>query len=90
VPPKWLRRQSDYAAGGIDVVAGTVAVTDWSAWPPELWLHYDRTDGWTKVLLPSGRLHETSQLEPAAGESSSRSAKPKILDEPLVNACSVG
>jgi glycosyltransferase involved in cell wall biosynthesis len=41
VPTNWLARQCRYASTGIDVVAGTVAVTDWQNWPPALRLHYD-------------------------------------------------
>ena len=33
VPAHWLARQLAYAAAGADVVAGTVEVADWSAWP---------------------------------------------------------
>ena len=41
VPPDWLARQCEYAAAGVDAVAGTVAVTDWQEWPPELRVHYE-------------------------------------------------
>jgi hypothetical protein len=49
VPPAWLARQFAYARAGADVVVGTVAVQDWSLWPPLLASTYrsvyDRTEG---------------------------------------------
>ena len=39
-PADWLARQLRHAAAGADVVAGTVAVEDWSPWPPPLAVTY--------------------------------------------------
>lgn len=36
VPPCWLSRQLHYAERGWDAVIGTVSVTDWSEYPPEM------------------------------------------------------
>ena len=36
VPPRWLRRQLEYANAGWDVVLGTVTVTDWDGHPPHV------------------------------------------------------
>jgi len=33
VPPRWLRRQLEYADAGCDVVLGTVTITDWDGHP---------------------------------------------------------
>jgi glycosyltransferase involved in cell wall biosynthesis len=49
VPPNWLRGQLELAAGGADLVVGTVEVDDWSSHPPYVearWrAGYDRRDG---------------------------------------------
>lgn len=42
VPAGWLRRQLRHAAGGADLVAGTVEVDDWSSWPGPLPSRYER------------------------------------------------
>ena len=36
VPPRWLRRQAEYANAGWDLVLGTVTVTDWDGHPPHV------------------------------------------------------
>ncbi len=41
VPPGWLRWHLAHFAAGADLLAGTVAVDDWSGWPVELPAAYD-------------------------------------------------
>lgn len=36
VPPDWLARQVDLADDGADVVAGTIEIRDWEAWPEQV------------------------------------------------------
>jgi glycosyltransferase involved in cell wall biosynthesis len=36
VPARWLRQQVHYGDQGWDAVAGTIRVTDWSGYPPEV------------------------------------------------------
>ncbi len=42
VPPGWLVGQVRHAVDGVDVVAGTVVVDEWSAWPADLPPRYER------------------------------------------------
>ncbi len=42
VPAGWLRWHLDHAAAGADLVAGTVVVDDWSAWPDDLAARYEQ------------------------------------------------
>jgi len=42
VPPNWLRAHLAHAADGVDVLAGTVVVTDWLSWPAEISASYER------------------------------------------------
>jgi hypothetical protein len=42
VRPDWLRWHLGHARAGADLLAGTVVVDDWSAWPPHLAAVYER------------------------------------------------
>lgn len=42
VPPDWLCDQIRLADAGSDVVVGTIAVDDWSEWPSEVRLGFER------------------------------------------------
>jgi len=41
VPPDWLGWQLRWARSGADLLAGTVTVEDWSAWPSDLPARYE-------------------------------------------------
>jgi glycosyltransferase involved in cell wall biosynthesis len=49
VPPNWLRWHLAWAQRGADLLAGTVTVDDWSAWPPDLPFRYEL--GYRSVAL---------------------------------------
>lgn len=52
VPPDWLEAQLDLARAGWDAVAGPIAITDWTSWPPAVPLRL--------------RAHHRAQPAPAA------------------------
>ena len=55
VPSHWLAGQLDYAAGGAELVAGTVTVNDWDERPPAVRLAY--TDHYSRPQRTDGHGH---------------------------------
>jgi glycosyltransferase involved in cell wall biosynthesis len=55
VPPHWIGGQLAHARDGADVVAGTVDVHDWTAWPPNLRAAYHA--GYARPAATGGHGH---------------------------------